>query len=71
MTLGPMQNGQKTPYLLQFSDSDVCRVSMSQDGEKGKERRSLRTVCPDCGTDVMHWIHFAAAGYFLFLSLYF
>ena len=26
------------------------------------ETRTLESVCPDCGSDVMHWIHFAKAG---------
>lgn len=29
---------------------------------KSKPRRTLKTVCPDCKTEVMHWVHYAAAG---------
>ncbi|XP_063680446.1 ADP-ribose glycohydrolase MACROD1-like [Bolinopsis microptera] len=38
---------------------------MSNDeGKRGdsKGRRAVETVCPNCNTDIMHWVHFAAAG---------
>ena len=30
--------------------------------EKVKKRRTLKTVCGKCETEVMHWVHYAAAG---------
>ena len=29
---------------------------------KKPKKRTVNTVCKNCGTDVMHWIHYAAAG---------
>ena len=31
-------------------------------GEEETPRRTLKSVCGKCETEVMHWVHYAAAG---------
>ena len=39
-------------------------MTSNDEGKRGdsKGRRTVETVCTNCNTDIMHWVHFAAAG---------
>ncbi|KAL5259189.1 hypothetical protein ACHWQZ_G009596 [Mnemiopsis leidyi] len=34
----------------------------NSESKKSKKRRTLKSVCGKCETEVMHWVHYAAAG---------
>ena len=57
---------QKRNTILVFCSCSISLLTikgrMGKKKDKERKQRTVETVCGDCGTEIMHWKHFAAAG---------